>query len=352
MFISDEGLKEFLSSLAGSYIIIAPLLEVEGKPPILGRLTQDNLEKLELKVRPLTPFKFFIQPPSQEIFTYRVEEDSVRLNFQLEKPENFLLFGLRACDLRALERMDMVMLEEPADSFYEARRRALTLISLDCLDPSHACFCTEVGGKPYPEEGYDLNLSMVEGGFLLEVGSGRGEKLLKPYRHLLQEESPNQLEQREKQREACYQKVKNSYVGQPPRDLSNLGEEYFLEFARRCVECSGCVFTCPTCHCFYVADYGWREFGSRVRTIDSCMFESYQRVATGVNPRATLASRLRQRFLKKFVYFKERYGVYGCVGCGRCFEVCPGEIDIREVAGLKVEKVELKPLPSQDRRGA
>ena len=33
----------------------------------------------------------------------------------------------------------------------------------------------------------------------------------------------------------------------------------------------------------------------------------------------------------KFKYSPERYGMLGCVGCGRCVAVCPVNIDIRKV---------------------
>ena len=33
----------------------------------------------------------------------------------------------------------------------------------------------------------------------------------------------------------------------------------------------------------------------------------------------------------KFLYMYEDYGVQGCVGCGRCIEVCPVNIDIVEM---------------------
>jgi sulfhydrogenase subunit beta (sulfur reductase) len=54
-------------------------------------------------------------------------------------------------------------------------------------------------------------------------------------------------------------------------------------------------------------------------------------VAGGHNPRALKGQRLRNRFFCKFNYMHEDYGVTGCVGCGRCIEVCPVNIDIVEM---------------------
>ncbi len=97
------------------------------------------------------------------------------------------------------------------------------------------------------------------------------------------------------------------------------------------MECSGCIYICPTCYCFRTSDEpaGKNKF-VRVRTWDPCTMEAYQRIAAGMNPRPDLATRLRHKIFHKFVYYKEQYGDYACTGCGRCIEVCPGAIDIRE----------------------
>ena len=64
---------------------------------------------------------------------------------------------------------------------------------------------------------------------------------------------------------------------------------------------------------------------------DSCMRIAYAEVAGGANPRKVLGERLKHRFMHKFSYFLERYGVDMCVGCGRCVDAEAGDVDIREV---------------------
>jgi ferredoxin len=46
---------------------------------------------------------------------------------------------------------------------------------------------------------------------------------------------------------------------------------------------------------------------------------------------------VRQRFMHKLKYYVDKYhdGV-ACVGCGRCVQFCPVNIDIREVMRLMV----------------
>ena len=47
-----------------------------------------------------------------------------------------------------------------------------------------------------------------------------------------------------------------------------------------------------------------------------------------------LNHRLRNRFYCKFMYYPVDFGPLGCVGCGRCIDACPVNIDILEVVGM------------------
>jgi len=40
---------------------------------------------------------------------------------------------------------------------------------------------------------------------------------------------------------------------------------------------------------------------------------------------------MRQRVLHKFNYFQKDFGTPACVGCGRCVQECPVNLDIREI---------------------
>jgi ferredoxin len=74
----------------------------------------------------------------------------------------------------------------------------------------------------------------------------------------------------------------------------------------------------------------------RIRCWDSCAGENYRRIAGGHKPRAEKGERLRNRFLCKFHYYPEQYGMgeaFACTGCGRCIEACPVNVDITEVMG-------------------
>jgi ferredoxin len=69
----------------------------------------------------------------------------------------------------------------------------------------------------------------------------------------------------------------------------------------------------------------------RLRAWDGCMSEGYRRVAGGHNPRSAKTERLRNRFYCKFYYYPQDFGPVACVGCGRCVEKCPVNVDVVEV---------------------
>jgi len=255
------------------------------------------------------------------------------------------LFGVRACELRARNYLDKVLLEgDFKDPAYIARREQTTVITSDCVDCTETCFCTLVGGKPYATEGYDANITPLKEGYLLEVATERGETWLKDAGVSgLREADARHLERRGEQREAMVMRLEEqnrayTFVAndETQPNLPEMDDPAWQQFAADCVECGACTNICPTCHCFYLYDQvlGKDKF-ERIRTWDSCLLSTYHRMAGGVNmkisPRPDLFSRLANRVLHKFTYSPQQWQMMGCVGCGRCIEACLGAIDIRQV---------------------
>lgn len=258
--------------------------------------------------------------------------------------EKIVLVGVRACELRARNYFDKVMLEGTfEDAEYRARRDATTTVSVDCADCTETCCCTLVGGQPFATEGYDVNLTPAGDGYVADVATDKGRQWLGDHAGKLAPASAEQLARRDKLRQEMTERVRKQneafdFVAsdtQQPK-LPNDEGQGWQRFAADCVECGACTNICPTCHCFYLYDQalGPAEF-ERLRTWDSCLLSTYHRMAGGVGmkltPRPSLFSRLANRVLHKFTYSPEQYGLLGCVGCGRCIDACLGAIDIRQV---------------------
>jgi heterodisulfide reductase subunit C len=252
-----------------------------------------------------------------------------------------------------LSYLDKVMLGEPEpDPFYAARRAASTIFAVDCVDPCETCFCNVLGEKAYAEAGFDLNLSPIEGGYIVEAGSEKGAALLEANAGRLLDPTEEQMAQRTAARDRTAQTLAEqnaAYGTVTPEQLAELmpaseRELFWLDELATCVQCGACTAVCPTCYCFLLHDLEAepREF-ARVRLADSCQFTGYAVMAgppglAGPDPRPMHMNKFQRRFAHKFWHDVLVNGVLGCVGCGRCRDSCPGAIDLRRVIAAIREK--------------
>ena len=285
------------------------------------------------QIRAHQPLKSILFPPSEVVANYPQEKDIVK-----GLKRKILILGVKGCDLAALRIYDRVFLEEEKDPFYARRRTNTTIISSDCTTAGESCFCVYMNGKPYPGGDFDINVAPVGDGFVIEIGSSKGENLLqenlpgKP-----QEVSEGKLSERDQRRETVVKEVEGKN-----RDFSlefpyakrvrkNYQSEVWAQQTETCVGCGGCTAICPTCYCFLLRDEGEKANFSKVKLWDYCQYSSFARVAGGANPRAQLVERFRHRYLHKLDYAPLRSQEHECTGCGRCIDTCAGEIDMREV---------------------
>ena len=260
------------------------------------------------------------------------------------------IVGAKACDLAALRILDRVFRDHvyPEPTWCRARDENL-LISGDCTDCAASCFCTMMGGAPHPTEGFDLNLAPVEGGYLVEVGSDKGEQVVARHDALFREAAPDLVAARDADREAMTQRVRTQNRRWPTKDPfevsvdKNSRTRIWGRLAASCVECNACNMACPTCHCFLLVTVPTQSGSSRFSVWDSCFQSGHGRMAGGGTPRLQLTERFRNHYLHKFVVFPRNWGVTACSGCGRCIDACMGGIDKREC----LHRLETEWIPSE-----
>jgi len=283
--------------------------------------------------RPIEPLKSVLSQPREFL-------GPTNQNAETEPLPERIVIGVKNCDLAGLKIQDHVFLGlTPADPRYAEAREKTILVTCDCTDCLDVCFCPLVDEQPYVKEGYDINISPLSQQYLIDVGSEKGKQLLETVSDYLVPADKDLLEERKQRRTGMYQRLVEQSAAhglRPGMDLagavrSAADSSMWGDFAGDCVECGACNFVCCTCHCFQLADGTSDSVPARGKQWDGCLLMNFARVAGGGNPRAGRAKRLRNRFQKKFDYFPQVLGCYACDGCGRCTEVCTGNIDIRAV---------------------
>lgn len=337
VFISD--LKPLLNAVAEQMELYVP--KKTEQHYVFSRYDPFAEDFVEFNnIRACMPVKEFLFPLRElaAVFPEPVEPEEI-------KP--FAVFGLKDCDLRSLDCLDQVFLEKDfEDQLYAARREKMFIISADCFEPGESCFCNALDGKPYPDHGFDLNISQVTDGFVVEVGSQKGKEFVDKYSELFAEPDKDALAERDRIRAKTQQQLEQNNAelkfDAPIRDMMNMtyDSDIYDAEAETCVECQACTRVCPTCHCFYLYDTKQKDYFTKMKMWDSCMRMAYSEVAGGANPRKVLGDRLKHRLMHKFVYFLDRYGLQMCIGCGRCVDAEAGNVDIRAV--LKKLNEELK----------
>ncbi len=243
-----------------------------------------------------------------------------------------VLLGARPCDARSLLLLDRVFDQaQYRDPYYLARRANAVVVSLACDHPRNTCFCHWFASGPYDTEGADVRLREAGDAWLVEALTAKGDELLRDAA-LPAADAAHRAEAEAIEKRAMALLSPAEPVAGIEEVLPALfGDALWREVSEKCLACGTCTYVCPECHCFNIEDRVLPARGERVRAWDACMYAGFTAHASGHNPRPDQASRWRQRTMHKFDYLPHNVGLYGCVGCGRCVQSCPVQLDIRAV---------------------
>ena len=101
-------------------------------------------------------------PQSENLYTCVRDGKKITIEPEALKEQNFVVFGMKACDVQGVKVLDRVFLSDPVDSFYAARREHGTIVALACHEPEESCFC-KVFGIDCAEPAADVAAWMIHG---------------------------------------------------------------------------------------------------------------------------------------------------------------------------------------------
>jgi sulfhydrogenase subunit beta (sulfur reductase) len=332
--IARKKLPELWAHLSAKGPLILP---IQDGPVVLFQPWKEGAEvNLDAVNSAVSPKDIFL-PREETYLRYRCSGQKLELE-PVEPGDPVTAFGLHPCDLKAIEMLDRVFMDQdPPDTLYRKRREQATIVALSCREPDPFCFCGILDVDPANAPGADVMAFLINGSLLMEARTDKGKTMLEEAGDLLEDGSGVKFEPAE---------VKTADFGLDlkglPEDLKNRFEDAaWDELYKSCLSCGVCTYVCPTCYCFDVEDFGHAAEGERFRCWDSCMYGHFTQMAGGHNPRPERKERVRQRFLHKLSYYPETYGEIACVGCGRCLRSCPVNLDIvQAIKALGGEKVE------------
>ena len=324
-FIRSDDFAAFLTAMIEAVPVYGPV--AKRSRFVFERLEAPDELRLDYDVTILPPKKLFF-PPAQDLLRF----DEAGVAAALEPTEKVLL-GVHFYDVKAIDQTDLLFSERNYDVNYMGHRETTTIVASNIQNVSSRAFFASVGADVQPE-GHDAFLTAVEGGYVLETRTERGEALL-GY-GAFQPATDAQIDEAARVNatalEQCPEKLEHGTEEIATKVRGAFGDDALWdELAADCFSCGTCNTVCPTCYCFDVQDtWNVDASGQRTRFWDGCLTEDFAKCSLGdggsENFRERRGQRFRHRMMHKATYLNEKLGGPACVGCGRCSAGCTADI--------------------------
>ncbi len=328
--LKNDKLSLLFSEISKSYKLYMP---IDTKSGAEYKKWEEGKTPSNLLNTVRSPKDFFF-PQTENLMDFKTEGKVIEIIDTREECEDFVIYGVRACDVKSFDVLDRVFLSEPVDTYYKNRRDHAIIISSACTRPAETCFC-KTFGIDASNPGADI-ASYQDGDYVyFEANTEKGKALLDTLSAITEPADNNAAE-------PVKELIKERINALPlaSLDASAFGkdktEAFFdapewKELSETCLGCGTCTFVCPTCQCYDIKDFNTGHGIKRFRCWDSCMYSDFTKMAHG-NSRLTQLERFRQRFMHKLVYYPTNNdGLFSCVGCGRCISKCPINMNIVKV---------------------
>jgi heterodisulfide reductase subunit C len=323
-------LNDFFAAVAGAKTLYLPVDNSAGQAEFRKWEPGTSMSGALNTVRSAKDFFF---PQTENIVDFKVDGKNIEVIDKRTEAEDFVMFGVRACDAASFGILDSVYLADPVDTLYKTRREHGVVITLACSKPEATCFCS-LFGIDATNPGGDIASWIVGEELFFEPLTAKGKALLETVPGLVGA-SADSVEAQRKEAAKTLERLPFAHTKSDKFKPENLNALFdspeWASLSESCLGCGTCTYICPTCQCYDIRDYDTGHGVKRFRCWDSCMYSDFTKMAHG-NSRHTQVERFRQRFMHKLVYYpSNNEGTYGCVGCGRCIAKCPVSMNIVKV---------------------
>lgn len=325
---NQNALFNEISSLMDLYI---PVETTNGNASF--KKYQDGMTMSSVLKTDRSPKDLFF-PQTQCLMEFKTQGKTIEVIDNRKEAEDFVVFGVRGCDVKSLEVLDRVFLVEPIDTYYATRREHGIIVSMACNRPDETCFCQTFGVDASNPNG-DIVCYKTNDALYLDAKTEKGKNLLsKLDKVTIEDDGKEVLGVKEDIKKVLtklpFANLKADAFGKDKTDKFFNAPEW-QSLSKACLGCGTCTFVCPTCQCYDIKDFKTNKGVERFRCWDSCMYSEFTKMSAG-QPRLTQLERFRQRFMHKLVYFPTNNdGMFSCVGCGRCVAKCPISMNIVKV---------------------
>ena len=299
--IAKENLSALFQMIAENQELYLPV-EKAGQRNYAAWTPEVNVDLDTLKTVKSAKDAFF--PQSEGLYSVKKEGKKMSVEPQALKEQNFVVFGMKACDVKGVEVLDRVFLVDPVDTFYKARREHGTIVALACHEPEETCFC-KVFGIDAADPMADVATWMIGEDLYWKALTEKGEALTELVKELLTDAEEAPVEAEKEAIHAIVEKLPYMNLSLEGWNGEALSEKFnspvWEELYKPCLACGTCTFVCPTCQCYDIKDYDTGHGVQRYRCWDSCMYSDFTMMAHG-NNRTSQMQRFRQRFMHKLVY--------------------------------------------------
>jgi len=326
--ISKNDIGDFLKALSAKYTVVAPM-ERGDAPAEFAELAPGDQPVLDGSKPMMTP-KDYLLPRYEVLVKIDTSEGATKVETPLPEGKPRVMLGVWLPDAQAIRVLDRVFLERNfVDPYYARRRENLIVVAVIPAEMRWSWFCGSVDDVEEWKRNVDAVMYDLGESFYFEPVSEKGAALVEDAFFADPSESDTA------RKNELWEQFKKTgllpFAGKPLYENLAWDDPIWDEIAAKCIGCGLCSYMCPSCSCFDIQDETRGACVERYRCRDTCQFEDFTLMGAGHNPRSQQVPRSRQRLLHKFRYQHEQFGVVGCTGCGRCVELCPVNVDIRDV---------------------